>query len=116
LRIVPITQPSSTTYWRPGYVRERRRSAVTGHSPPRAATGTWVAIRTAYIDSAAEPPNDGATNPATGNIRQPLFHRDFSQYIIGRAADRPPTVDRDVRGGAAIAVSFAAEHCMLLET
>jgi hypothetical protein len=40
-----------------------------------------VAIRTAYIDSGAGPPN-GATNPAADNIRQPLFHGDFSQYII----------------------------------
>lgn len=31
--------------------------------------------------SAAGPPN-GAPNAAAGNIRQPLFHGDFSQYII----------------------------------
>ena len=40
-----------------------------------------VAMRTAYIHSAAGPPN-GAPNAAAGNIRQPLFHGDFSQYII----------------------------------
>jgi iron(III) transport system ATP-binding protein len=84
--------------------------------PPRGDEDR-VAIRTAYIDLAASPPN-GATNAAAGKIRQRLFHGDFIQYIVDWPAGqlivrRPPT--EMFEEGAAVAVSFAAEHCVLLE-
>ncbi len=77
-----------------------------------------VAIRTAYIDLMAGPPN-GAPNTAPGKVRQRLFHGDFIQYIVDWPAGqltvrRPPT--EMFEEGAAVAVSFAAEHCVLLET
>jgi len=58
-------------------------------------------------------------NAAAGSIRQRLFHGDFIQYIIDWPAGqltvrRPPT--EMFEEGAAVAVSFAAEHCVLLET
>ena len=77
-----------------------------------------VAIRTAYIDLALAPSN-GAPNAAAGNVRQRLFHGDFIQYIVDWPAGqltvrRPPT--EMFEEGAAVAISFAAEHCVLLET
>jgi hypothetical protein len=85
--------------------------------PPRGDEDR-VAIRTAYIDLAARPVN-GAPNAAAGNIRQRLFHGDFIQYIVDWPAGqltvrRPPT--EMFEEGAAVAISFAAEHCVLLET
>ena len=80
-----------------------------------------VAVRTAYIDLTAEPP-DGAPNAAAngtwGNIRQRLFHGDFIQYIVDWPAGqltvrRPPT--EMFEEGAAVVLSFAPEHCVLLE-
>jgi iron(III) transport system ATP-binding protein len=84
--------------------------------PPRGDEDR-VAIRTAYIDLAAGPPN-GTPNAAAGNIRQRLFHGDFIQYIVDWQAGqlivrRPPT--EMFEEGAAVAISFAAEHCVLLE-
>ena len=84
--------------------------------PPR-GDENWVAVRTAYIDLAAGSPN-GATNIAPGNIRQRLFHGDFIQYIVDWPAGqlivrRPPT--EMFEEGATVAISFAAEHCVLLE-
>ena len=84
--------------------------------PPRGDEDR-VAIRTAYIDLAAGPLN-GAPNAAAGNIRQRLFHGDFIQYIVDWPAGqlivrRPPT--EMFEEGAAVAISFAAEHCVLLE-
>jgi iron(III) transport system ATP-binding protein len=81
-----------------------------------------VAIRTAYIDLTAELPNgasNGAPNGARGSIRQRLFHGDFIQYIVDwpggqLTVRRPPT--EMFEEGAAVAVSFAADHCVLLET
>jgi iron(III) transport system ATP-binding protein len=66
---------------------------------------------------AAGPPN-GAPNAAAGNIRQRLFHGDFIQYIVDWPAGqltvrRPPT--EMFEEGSAVAISFAAEHCVLLE-
>jgi iron(III) transport system ATP-binding protein len=80
-----------------------------------------VAIRTAYIDMVAGPPNgppNGAPNSARGTIRQRLFHGDFIQYIVDWPAGeltvrRPPTEMFDE--GAAVTLSVAPEHCILLE-
>jgi len=76
-----------------------------------------VAVRTAYIEMAHGAP-DGRANAATGSIRQRLFHGDFIQYIVDWPAGqltvrRPPT--EIFEEGAAVTVSFAAEHCVLLE-
>jgi hypothetical protein len=46
-----------------------------------AILGDVMAVGGNRKHSAAGPPN-GAPNAAAGNIRQPLFHGDFSQYII----------------------------------
>ncbi|MND01036.1 TOBE domain protein [compost metagenome] len=57
-------------------------------------------------------------NVANGTIRQRLFHGDFIQYVVDWQAGtlivrRPPT---DLfEEGAAVTVSFSAEHCVLLE-
>jgi iron(III) transport system ATP-binding protein len=93
--------------------------------PPRGDEDR-VAIRTAYIDLAAGPPNgappsdvpNGTANGARGKIRQRLFHGDFIQYIVDWPAGqlvirRPPT--EMFEEGAAVAISFAPEHCVLLE-
>jgi ABC-type Fe3+/spermidine/putrescine transport system ATPase subunit len=84
--------------------------------PPRGDEDR-VAIRTAYIDLAAGPPN-GAPNAAAGKIRQRLFHGDFIQYIVdwpaGQLIIRRPPAEM-FEEGAVVAVSFAAEHCVLLE-
>jgi ABC-type Fe3+/spermidine/putrescine transport system ATPase subunit len=81
--------------------------------PPR-GDETHVAIRTAYIDLAA-----GAANAAPAKIRSRLFHGDFIQYIVDWPAGqltvrRPPTEVLDE--GAEVTLSFAAEHCVLLES
>ena len=80
-----------------------------------------VAIRTAYIDMAPPVPaaaTDGGANCAPGTIRQRLFHGDFIQYIVdwpcgALIVRRPPT--EMFEEGAAVTLSFAAEHCILLE-
>jgi len=76
-----------------------------------------VAVRTAYIDITADAPN-GRANSVPATIRQRLFHGDFIQYIVDSAAGqltvrRPPTEMFDE--GAAVTISFAPEHCILLE-
>jgi iron(III) transport system ATP-binding protein len=76
-----------------------------------------VAVRTAYIDIAAGAPNS-RPNSVPGTIHQRLFHGDFIQYIVDCAAGqltvrRPPTEMFDE--GAAVTISFAPEHCILLE-
>ena len=76
-----------------------------------------VAVRTAYIDMARGAP-DGRANTATGTIRQRLFHGDFIQYIVDWPAGqltvrRPPT--EIFEEGAEVALSFAPEHCVLLD-
>jgi len=61
-----------------------------------------VAVRTAYIDLAAGPPNGapkccGRQYPPAAVPRRlhPVHHR-----LAGRPADRPPAADRNVRGGS----------------
>ena len=85
--------------------------------------GSDKSIRTIYINSLYLGGNYGAAsreaNTAPGRIRQRLFHGDFVQYIVDWPAGqltvrRPPT--EMFEEGAAVAVSFAAEHCVLLET
>jgi ABC-type Fe3+/spermidine/putrescine transport system ATPase subunit len=76
-----------------------------------------VAIRTAYIDMSSGTPG-GTANCASGMIRQRLFHGDFIQYIVHwpggeLTVRRPPTELFDE--GAAVTLSFAREHCILLE-
>ena len=89
--------------------------ALASH-PPRGDEDR-VAVRTAYIDLAAGAPN-GRPNAIAGMIRQRLFHGDFIQYIVDCPAGqltvrRPPTEMFDE--GAAVTISFAPEHCILLE-
>jgi iron(III) transport system ATP-binding protein len=92
-----------------------RLRAWATHAPHGGETN--VAIRTAYIEMAAGAPN-GSANTAPGTIRQRLFHGDFIQYIVDWPAGqltvrRPPTEFFDE--GAAVMLSFAPEHCVLLE-
>jgi iron(III) transport system ATP-binding protein len=96
-------------------------TAFAGHRPQGGEA--HVAIRTAYIEmapKAAAPHPDGAdaANIAPGRIRQRLFHGDFIQYIVDWPAGsltvrRPPT--ELFEEGAAVTLSFAPEHCVLLE-
>jgi iron(III) transport system ATP-binding protein len=104
----------------PGTIRfEADGGIVLQAAAPHAPHGgeTTVAVRTAYIDLAAGAP-DGTVNAVAGRIRRRMFHGDFVQYIVDWPAGqlivrRPPT---DLfEEGAAITVSFAAEHCVLLE-
>jgi iron(III) transport system ATP-binding protein len=89
--------------------------ATAPHAPR--GTETTVAVRTAYIALAAGAP-DGRSNAFAGSIRRRMFHGDFIQYIVDWAAGqlivrRPPT---DLyEEGATVALSFAPEHCVLLE-
>ncbi len=85
--------------------------------PPRGSE-TCVAVRTAYIEMAAAD-RDGDVNRARGTIRQRLFHGDFIQYNIDwpegqLVVRRPPTEMFDE--GSVVWLSFAPEHCILLET
>ena len=76
-----------------------------------------VAIRTAYIQLAASAFPIG-NNSVRGCISRRIFHGDFIQYLIDWPAGqlvvrRPPT---DVFSqGTDVAISFAPEHCVLLE-
>ena len=100
-----------------GFVAEGglRLQAWAPHRPR--GSETQVAIRTAYIEMSAVAPN-GAANAAPGTVRQRLFHGDFIQYIVDWPCGelivrRPPT--EAFEEGAAVALSFAPEHCILLE-
>ena len=58
------------------------------------------------------------SNAGSGNCRQLVVQSDFIQYIIDwpdgqLIVRRPPT--EMFEEGAAVAISFAAEHCVLLE-
>jgi len=86
---------------------------------PHAARGseTHVAVRTAYIDMTSGMPN-GGVNSAPGTIRKRLFHGDFVQYLVDwpcgeLTVRRPPT--EMFEEGAIVSLSFAPEHCILLE-
>jgi iron(III) transport system ATP-binding protein len=84
--------------------------------PPRGGEDR-VAVRTAYIDITDRATN-GRANSIPGTIRQRLFHGDFIQYIIDcpvgqLTVRRPPTEPFDE--GASVTISFAREHCILLE-
>ncbi len=92
-----------------------RLAAWSAHAPR--GSETCIAIRTAYIEIALHN-SDGPVNRAEGIIRQRLFHGDFIQYIVDWPAGqlivrRPPTEMFDE--GAAVTLSFAPEHCILLE-
>jgi ABC-type Fe3+/spermidine/putrescine transport system ATPase subunit len=88
-------------------------------SAPHAPRGdeTTVAVRTAYI-ALVPGPADARVNTIAGSIRRRMFHGDFIQYVIDCPAGqlivrRPPT---DLyEEGATVALSFAPEHCVLLE-
>ncbi len=79
-----------------------------------AASGSEVAVRTAYIDLAPQP----GDNQLPGTVRQRLFHGDFVQYIVecacGRLIVRRPPVNL-LNEGAPVTLSFAPEHTVLLE-
>ena len=77
-----------------------------------------VAIRTAHVSMSAAGRASEAANSAPGVVRQRLFHGDFIQYVIDWPAGtlivrRPPTDLFDE--GQPVTISFAAEHCVLLE-
>jgi len=79
---------------------------------------TTVAVRTAYIDLSHDLPVRVGTNAATGTIRRKMFHGDFVQYIVDWPAGhlivrRPPA--ESFAEGASVALSFSAEHCVLLQ-
>jgi iron(III) transport system ATP-binding protein len=81
-----------------------------------------VAVRTAHIgisiNGAAPEQANTQGNSAAGRIRQRLFHGDFIQYVVdwpaGQLIVRRPPTDLFAEG-AAVTLSFAAEHCVLLE-
>ena len=87
---------------------------------------TTVAVRTAYIDLVSGAPREvsapqapgGRPNTIAGTVRRRMFHGDFVQYIVdwpaGQLIVRRPPVDL-LEEGAAVTVSFAPEHCVLLE-
>ncbi len=83
---------------------------------PHAPTGTEteVAVRTAYID--LEP--RAGENQLPGTVRNRMFHGDFVQYIVespvGRLIVRRPPVNL-LDEGAAVTLSFSAEHTVLLQ-
>ncbi len=104
---------------RPGAVRFAVTDGVeldawAAHAPT--GSETCAAVRTAYIDMSAAAA--GGPNRVPGTIRQRLFHGDFIQYIVDGPAGqltvrRPPT--ELFEEGAAVSLSFAPEHCVLLE-
>ena len=80
------------------------------------ASGTAVALQSAYVDISATPP-PGAENAIAGSIHRRMFHGDFIQYVVdwpcGQLLVRRPPTDIFEEGGA-VTVSFSAEHCVLL--
>jgi ABC-type Fe3+/spermidine/putrescine transport system ATPase subunit len=73
-----------------------------------------VAVRTAYIDLAANP----GDNQLPGTVRQRMFHGDFVQYIVECACGRlivrrPPT--NLLEEGASVTLSFSPDHTVLLQ-
>jgi ABC-type Fe3+/spermidine/putrescine transport system ATPase subunit len=83
---------------------------------PKDGTAT-LAIRTAYIDLSAGPV-PGNENAVAGTIRRRMFHGDFVQYIVDwppgqLIVRRPPT--EFFEEGAPVTLSFAAQHCVVLE-
>jgi iron(III) transport system ATP-binding protein len=77
-----------------------------------------VAIRTAYIELST-PPSHRTENSFSGRIRRRMFHGDFIQYLIDwppgpLVVRRPPT--EIFEEGAEIVISFAPEHCVLVES
>ncbi|MBI3517417.1 MAG: ABC transporter ATP-binding protein [Proteobacteria bacterium] len=101
---------------------------VLAASAPHVPRGdeTTVAVRTAYIELVAGTPGmnlapaapGGRPNAVAGSIRRRMFHGDFVQYIVdwppGQLIVRRPPTDL-LEEGAAVAISFAPEHCVLLE-
>jgi ABC-type Fe3+/spermidine/putrescine transport system ATPase subunit len=79
-----------------------------------AASGSEVAVRTAYIDVVAKP----GDNQLPGTVRQRMFHGDFVQYIVectcGRLIVRRPPVNL-LEEGAPVTLSFSPEHTVLLQ-
>ena len=77
-----------------------------------------VAVRTAHIGISVNGAPPTQANSAAGRIRQRLFHGDFIQYVVdwpaGQLIVRRPPTDLFAEG-AAVTLSFAAEHCVLLE-
>ena len=78
------------------------------------ASGSEVAVRTAYIDLVPQP----GDNQLPGTVRQRMFHGDFVQYIVecacGRLIVRRPPVNL-LDEGAPVTVSFSPEHTVLLQ-
>jgi ABC-type Fe3+/spermidine/putrescine transport system ATPase subunit len=106
-KIRPAGAPGPVTFDTPSGLSLQAWAA----RPPR-GDETHVAIRTAYIDFGP------GTNATPARIRSRLFHGDFIQYIVEWPAGqltvrRPPTEVLDE--GAEVTLSFAAEHCVLLE-
>ncbi len=107
---------------RPGRFRRGRRGQIAGlgaacaarrRKPCRDPHGLY---RHGSRDASGR--RDGGANRAPGTIRQRLFHGDFIQYIVdwpcgALIVRRPPTEMFDE--GAAVTLSFAPEHCILLE-
>ena len=75
-------------------------------------------MRTAHIGISINGAGPTQGNSAAGHIRQRLFHGDFIQYVVdwpaGQLIVRRPPTDLFAEG-AAVTLSFAAEHCVLLE-
>jgi iron(III) transport system ATP-binding protein len=74
-----------------------------------------VALRSAYV--ALERQTAPGANVAEGSIHRRMFHGDFIQYVVDWPAGqlivrRPPT--EMIEEGAAVTISFAPEHCILL--
>jgi iron(III) transport system ATP-binding protein len=74
---------------------------------------TVLAVRSAYIGLQEA----AGANVAHGTVHRRMFHGDFIQYVVDWPAGqlivrRPPT--EMIAEGAAVTVSFAPEHCVLL--
>jgi iron(III) transport system ATP-binding protein len=83
----------------------------------RQATGaeTTLALRSAYITLQRD--GDPGSNVAQGSIHRRMFYGDFIQYVVDWPAGqlivrRPPT--EMIEEGAAVTITFAPEHCILL--
>ncbi len=85
---------------------------------PRAPTGneTTIAVRAAHIEFAQK--STMLNNTVSGTIRRRMFHGDFVQYVvaspIGHLIVRRPPAEV-FSEGAEIVLSFAREHCVLLQ-
>ncbi|MBN8901541.1 MAG: ABC transporter ATP-binding protein, partial [Rhodospirillales bacterium] len=100
-----------------GTLRFQARSGLTlDVAAEGRSQGSLVALRSSYIHLDAG--TTARENGIPGTIHRRMFHGDFMQYVVdwpaGQLIVRRPPTER-LEEGSAVTISFAPEHCVLLE-